>query len=75
MVCGGGPFVGTVIAEVAHKVDFGSLGDYADGGTGSYQWQRLARKPGSATGAAAFFTVGNPFWSTYVPEQNRNYYE
>lgn len=75
VVCGGGPYVGTVLAEVAHKVDFGTLDGYADGNTGSYVWQRIGKKIGSATGSAAFYTIGNPLWSTYVPEQHRIYYE
>lgn len=71
----GGGYGGDIAAQACHKVDFANTTGFADGGTPTYAWQRVARNPGAPTMNMAVSTLGGPNWSAYVASQNRIYYE
>lgn len=74
VITGAAGIAGTIGAEVAHKIDFGNLTGFADSGSASYGWKRLANN-GGLFGSAAQGTIGAPQWSALVASQNRVYYE
>ena len=71
----GGGYGGDIAVQACHKVDFANATGFADGGSPSYAWARVARNPGAPTMTAAVSTLGGPNWSAYAPSQNRIYYE